>query len=618
MMKKTIILIIMMTAMLSGCLDLFMDDPITQEAIDKKDPEICKQLDEKSEQERCFRRVAEETKNPDICGEYFRNNQEGMDDCLMHSAPEADNLDACKKITDSVKKARCYKDIGVNRNDENICAETKKIDEKSGSECYSQVAITKNNPELCKEITTEYLREQCFREIAVASNKPEVCDNLADPDKIAACKGQVTGNIKECEKIQDTNEREKCIVAAAPQSGSEEDCEKIKNQKLKEDCYQNVAAATGKESICDKLKDYKKDRCLSDVAKYNKNPGTCKKISDVYEQNICFENIALAENNKNVCKDIADPERRETCEERVDDKKDSNIIKDVSDGLSSLLGGDGGETTTTTIKTAEEAADGSSQGGVIDKPLEYGLDDLDDNGCTPVERAVKTGGGDTICQCIDGYSRVYVNDKPYCQFNKPEDTGMSQNDLSRVEYVIRNLHSYEGEVVTVTVEGKELKVGVIRKANGQLQYTLDGETYSSDLADTVNPGAISQVGDSIGGAFGVVGDGISSLFTGAEHRDKNPETDLRYNLGKETLEEYRPLNNKLTGLQRDHFAQAFVKYVDQRKSGRAWDQIYNDPQELFMGGPQGKGGGSELALSDREYFLLMEEAYQKYNLIKEL
>ncbi len=650
--EKILFLFIVLSVALSGCLDFLFEDPITQEAIDKKDPEICKQLDNERDKLQCFRKVAVADKNPDICKNYLKDNAEAQDDCYMYVGPEVNNLDICNKITDPKKKSECYMQIGINKKDANICSQTKKLNEQAGSECYKEVAISKNNPDLCaestgrykddcyailaennnrvdlcKEVNTLYLKENCYQNIAEATNKPEICDNLPDPDKIAACKGRVTGDINACNRITDSNKKEQCYAAAASRSGNEDGCVRINNPQLKETCYQNVAAATGKESLCDKANPNQKDRCLSDVAKKNKNPATCEKIKDIYEQNICFENIAIATNKKDVCENIADPERQKTCEERVKERnkeEGGGLINDLAEGIGGVLGG--GEEEEKSEEVVEETAgetkatdtaDGKSSEGVIDKPLEYGLDDLDDNGCNPVQIAVKTSDGDTICQCKPGYKKIYLDNRPYCQFDKPEGTGMSDNDLKKVEHTIRNLWNYESKTITVKVDGKEVEVGILRKANHQVVYTVDGQSYG-DLGSQVNPGTLSQIGSTLGGALNSIGDGISWMFTGAEHKNKNPETDLRYDLGKDTLSEYSRSNSRLTTLQRDHFAQAFVKYVDERESGRTWDQVHADPGTMFMGGPGGKGGGSEIALSDKEYFLIMEEAYQKYKLMKEL
>jgi hypothetical protein len=140
----------------------------------------------------------------------------------------------------------------------------------------------------------------------------------------------------------------------------------------------------------------------------------------------------------------------------------------------------------TQTKKEPTTIEGQTTTETIYKPTNYDLDDLDENMCSPREYAyiAKTRNGTMYisCRCKPGYTRV----RGGCTFDLPIADVLYVEELERLERVYRALGANEGTAMNITKDGETIKLGVLRRSDYSLLYTLDGETWDSDIAKIVN------------------------------------------------------------------------------------------------------------------------------------
>ena len=209
--------------LISGCAGMFdFLDAEMNKAISKKNPKICRKMDDEARKERCLAGVAEAAKNEKLCDEI--NDKNTKDNCLSKVAVAADKLDLCKQIAQDNYKDTCFNQLAINRNDANLC--TSISNANTVGACVSQIAENKGDINLCKTIATEYYRLDCFNRIAAKSGDPAICDNLAGKDKNA------------------------CYAIIAKAQKNEAFCDQISEQSAKDVCLTDVAGIIGGNLLC--------------------------------------------------------------------------------------------------------------------------------------------------------------------------------------------------------------------------------------------------------------------------------------------------------------------------------------------------------------------------------
>jgi hypothetical protein len=187
----------------------------------------------------------------------------------------------------------------------------------------------------------------------------------------------------------------------------------------------------------------------------------------------------------------------------------------------------------------------------IYEPTKYDLDDLDENMCSPREYAYidKTRNGTMYisCRCKPGYTRVTGG----CTFDLPIAGVFNGEELEILESVYRELNANQGTTMKITKDGKTIELGVLRRGDHSLLYTLDGETWDSDIAKIVNPSIIDRIGTLLGN----IGDAINPV-NWFETPYKNKDKQMQYEIAGETLEAYQEDTKKISQYAYEYYSDA--------------------------------------------------------------
>jgi len=148
----------------------------------KQDPNICESIEDRGSRGSCYHRVAVAKQDPALC-EKMGFIQSYIEECYRNIAKETKNLNLCEKITFQNIKSLCYTDIAVVTKDPSIC-ERYEVDKTL---CYRQVAEATNDPELCEKVKTQPFRDFCFENIAEEIKSLKLCEKIEDQSTKERC-----------------------------------------------------------------------------------------------------------------------------------------------------------------------------------------------------------------------------------------------------------------------------------------------------------------------------------------------------------------------------------------------------------------------------------------------
>ena len=304
----------------------------------------------------------------------------------------------------------------------------------------------------------------------------------------------------------------------------------------------------------------------------------------------------------------------------------------------------------------------------------YPLDQLDEHGCSPVERAefIRQRNGDIFitCACKPGFKRG----KRGCVFDRP-NIPLSDEEMARLERALLDLdrNDYMIFETFLDINGQEpVKIGIVRRGDYELAFTVDGESWGSDLTNLMNPSMWSRIRDGWRGAWGMLNPASWSIW---DVKMPDEEKQLTFDIARATMERYKkdilepqhymftieswykyakdkrdaarklrdaglldgsidltkgyvwkdikghlkafPANAVVkfaSELQITDFANAFSEYIKEREKKSAEEVAENPPPELEFG----ISIGTASSMGDILLYEKYEEAYQRYLLIKDM
>ena len=301
----------------------------------------------------------------------------------------------------------------------------------------------------------------------------------------------------------------------------------------------------------------------------------------------------------------------------------------------------------------------------------YSTDELDEYACSPAEYPVfyknrKTGEIYTSCSCRPGFKRGETG----CVFDKPK-IKLNDYDMEKLEKSLLNLQPNEREIIEVEFEKKLLKIGIIRRPDYSLSFTVDGKKWDENLKDLIDPSTWKKTKDRWDKTWSYLNP-INWFDWHTKYKDKDKE--LKWQVADSTLQRYdkdikkpkhymyaveywykyaedkrqaaivlrdsgflpgsfdlskKYLWEDLKGhlyavpaesikkfaseLRTDDFAQAFSIYANLRENQEPKEIINNPPEELELAISIGTSSTLGHALLYQKY----EETYQRYLLSKD-
>ena len=382
-----VVLFLILILFFCGC----FEDPIVTEAMSKKDPELCRELEKESEQERCFGRVAEAAGDKNMCQQYLRKNQNRLDDCMSTVGSKTGDISACEQVADDRKKMSCYMGVGKKNNDASVCDKINDgnigyrdscyldvatstadptICEKMEKgyhnyvSCYTQIAVKKSEPELCAKIKDGFPKDNCYSDVAASTGWQNVCANIKDSKTRKVCDSRVTGNPMGCEGLLGLD-LDDCIYASAEKGGIVSECNKILASQKRKDCIGKAAKNAGKPELCKDLEGTYLQNCINDASIAGQSTTGCRSLDAVGRRNTCVNAVALTSLNLEDCDSISVSRMVDECKTEVmrERKKQGLEDKDFGERVGEFIGdlfetGPDLSTNSTTTTTQPSSGDG--------------------------------------------------------------------------------------------------------------------------------------------------------------------------------------------------------------------------------------------------------------------
>ena len=326
--------------MASGCI---FEDPVVSEAVAAKDPGLCLSLEDRRDINDCVRKVALAAEDADMCDEYINkgvNYENQLGQCLSDVGGRTGDLTLCDRGASEYQKWDCYKEVGVLKQQPQVCAgidmpsyksdcyarigmETGNIDlcQKAAEAdkgtmsdaCFRDKAVGDNNYELCQHIDSKITRDACYMDIAVETGNADACRGMTK-DYSNICLAKVTGDPSVCDGGGEY--REGCLAEVAAQTGRSDLCDGL-GEYQKRRCLMGAAEASGNERLCDDVEESYRDSCLSGAARASGKTDVCMKIKSPTTQKSCIEDVAVTSGNLSKCDAITNDKDREHCMTRV-------------------------------------------------------------------------------------------------------------------------------------------------------------------------------------------------------------------------------------------------------------------------------------------------------------
>jgi len=281
---------LVLLALAAGCI---FEDPITQEAMQKGDPEICKDLEEQAEINDCITKVAGKAGKDSICDEYFKDDKKLREECYGEVGGSTADHNICARITDDYTRDRCYDSVHFQTTDPGLCEKIK--DEHIQATCLTRSANVRKDYKYCEEISEELvsIRDDCYRSAGTNSRNPEACRSIMDKAKRDFCFAVTQNDPDECAKLGSQYAIKECLNYVAMQ-GNEKACEKSGEQD-RDDCVQLLAGALNDTDRCKTINDaFTRDFCVKDIAKRTMSVTECDKIKDEKKREECVSEVGDA------------------------------------------------------------------------------------------------------------------------------------------------------------------------------------------------------------------------------------------------------------------------------------------------------------------------------------
>ena len=160
------------------------------------------------------------------------------------------------------------------------------------------------------------------------------------------------------------------------------------------------------------------------------------------------------------------------------------------------------------------------------------IDELDDDACNKREYARTSALGDNstviICSCRPGFKRTDNG----CELST--NLKLSSEDKEKMTGALENLDNNEGKIIEITVDGKKIKLGILRRSDQSLTFTTDGKKWDSDLKRLVDPSFLQSVGGGVGSFFDAINP-VNWFHT--SYKDK--EKEKKWEISKNVLDSYK-------------------------------------------------------------------------------
>ncbi|MBR9692516.1 hypothetical protein GOV07_01150 [Candidatus Woesearchaeota archaeon] len=287
-----LVLILVVTVVLSGCMDMFIDSPEMRAALKSGDPEQCKMLivekengdQYHSEQWKCLRRMAEAKGDVNLCDMIEEKNTQEY--CIWDVAGATGNELICSHAID---KDRCYSESAHFDNDLEACG---LIASDSDEElCIMSISAELGDIEPCFELSEEGAKK-CVEKFAT-KNGAEHCNfNRFDEEERDTCIWLAAETVKDCELMKETSSSwDSCMLKAAVNDESATDCVRIEDWNYAVKCVNQVAINSEDPNACERLMMGNKDTCFKEYAISEKDIKVCDRIEYEKEQKECREAV---------------------------------------------------------------------------------------------------------------------------------------------------------------------------------------------------------------------------------------------------------------------------------------------------------------------------------------
>ena len=214
-------------------------------AVNYNVPLMCRYVDEPTPINECYYKIANATKNSDVCKKINSTAYPTIwDDCFFNIGTHRTDRDTCSYIIRVPYRDSCYDIIANITNDSDDCEliEDKIIIDN----CYFRIANAVNDEQICKLINYHFVQKSlCYSTVAVNKGDYTICA-LDESSECVANYAKATGDTSVCNGVIEANEKARCFSNVATERNNPDVCNNEPN------CLSNFAIAHNDETLCPK------------------------------------------------------------------------------------------------------------------------------------------------------------------------------------------------------------------------------------------------------------------------------------------------------------------------------------------------------------------------------
>jgi len=290
----------------------------------------CAATPQGSQRDDCLRDSAVDENLSVLC-EFVTTMSKG--DCYNSTAISNEDVELCKKISDTSVKNSCLYKIGTTAYIKEACSamvQTGKESIEKRDDCLNKVAVNNLDFEICELMSASYLvntypRDDCYYSVFSETDNNALCYKILEESKKDDClveSGQVSvlESIGECRNYYSDQNLTECITEIALTDSNHLLCKEIADSNSRRYCYNSFVSeftTDSTDAVCNSMTfTDDRDNCFDSLASETNDGNYCIKISnDSHKANVCLKNAGIANNDVSLCSMIVitDPQPWDDC-----------------------------------------------------------------------------------------------------------------------------------------------------------------------------------------------------------------------------------------------------------------------------------------------------------------
>lgn len=270
---------------------------------------LCSEIHNKDLQEECRQHFIQRDMS-------FCNEKPGIPqlNCISNLAVTKGDPTLCKMLLDISRINDCVKRTLDNVRDIISCKKFEVANDRRS--CIQKIAANTKDSSVCGEIDNNLQKDSCIFDVAVSSGNRSLCAGIGD----FSIRGECRGATSKCGTASSKLDRDTCLDLEAKRYLNPSMCAEISSSKKADTCLMDIYYQTKDHTLCELVRTQtKKDACKYFVGLTTWEPAICEEIDSQKYMDQCFKRIAEYKYDSSLCARVVDNALRIECENKSAD-----------------------------------------------------------------------------------------------------------------------------------------------------------------------------------------------------------------------------------------------------------------------------------------------------------